>query len=77
MEKYAKRERVPVNTSMRPLWLSWMLLFSLIAGIFAGWLSWAAGQNPFAAALTGGGTFGGSMLLLLAIFHFIAAERQG
>jgi hypothetical protein len=65
-----------VDRSTRALWLALMILFSLIVGAAAGLLVWAGGDNPFVAVLTGGGAFGATLLLLLAIFHFATTDSK-
>ncbi|MFI5960197.1 hypothetical protein [Cryptosporangium sp. NPDC051539] len=56
----------------RPLWAAVMLLAGSLAGAAAGWLSWLASDNVPTALLAGGGTFAGAVLLLLALFNFVA-----
>ena len=59
-----------MNAATRALWLALMILFALVAGLVAGLLSWAGGDNPFAAVQGGGAAFGGTVLVLFAIFNF-------
>jgi hypothetical protein len=59
-----------VNASTRALWLALMVFFALVVGLLAGLLAWAGGDNPFAAVGGGGTAFGGTVLVLFAIFYF-------
>ncbi|MEV6595559.1 hypothetical protein AB0M36_01690 [Actinoplanes sp. NPDC051346] len=63
-----------MNASTRALWLALMVFFGMVVAVLAGLLSWAGGDSPFAAVLTGGGAFGATVLLLLAIFYFATAS---
>ena len=62
-----------MNASTRALWLALIVFFGFVVAVLAGLLSWAGGDNPFTAVLTGGGAFGATVLLLLAIFYFATA----
>lgn len=62
-----------MNASTRALWLALMIFFALVVGAVAGLLAWAAGNNPFAAVLKGEGSFGATVLVLLAVFYFATA----
>ncbi|SCL26500.1 hypothetical protein GA0070616_3320 [Micromonospora nigra] len=62
-----------MNASTRPLWLAVMILVSLMAGVAAGVIAWIGNLTPQAAILVGGSTFGGSVLLLLAMAGFLTA----
>jgi hypothetical protein len=59
-----------VNASTRALWLALMVFFALVVGLVAGLMAWAGGDNPFAAMRGGGTAFGGTVLVLFAIFYF-------
>jgi len=59
-----------VNASTRALWLALMVFFALVVGLVAGLLAWAGGEHPFAAVRGGGTAFGGTVLVLFAIFYF-------
>ncbi|MEU8011806.1 hypothetical protein [Micromonospora parva] len=50
-----------------------MILVSLMVGIAAGVITWTGNRNPQASILVGGSTFGGSVLLLLAMAAFLTA----
>jgi hypothetical protein len=65
-----------MDAATRFLWFALMLLFSLLVGGVAGLLVWADSNALAAAFLTGGGTFGGTLLLLLAVFHFLNADKK-
>jgi hypothetical protein len=65
-----------VNASTRALWLALMIFFALAVGTAAGLLTWAGGDNAFVAVLTGGASFGGTLLLLIAVFHVATAGSQ-
>jgi uncharacterized membrane protein len=59
-----------VNDSTRAIWLALMMVFSFVIGGAAGLLSWAGGDDPAHAVVTGGASFGGTVLVLLALFYF-------
>lgn len=47
-----------------------MIFFvALVVGLVAGLLAWMSGDNPFAAVRSGGTAFGGTVLVLFAIWH--------
>jgi hypothetical protein len=48
----------------------------LIVGAAAGLLVWAGGDNPSVAVLKGGGAFGATLLVLLAVFHFATTDAK-
>jgi len=58
------------DASTRALWLALIVFFSFVVGVLAGLLAWAGGDNPFAAVRGGGMAFGGTVLVLFAIFYF-------
>jgi hypothetical protein len=47
-----------------------MTLASLVVGLVTALLGRAVGQDPYPAALTGGGAFGATLLLLIAVFRY-------
>ncbi|MEV6602465.1 hypothetical protein AB0M36_37290 [Actinoplanes sp. NPDC051346] len=63
-----------MNASTRPIWLALMIFFSLVVGAAAGILTRAGGDGLPVAVLTGGASFGGTLLLLMAVFQFTAAD---
>ena len=65
-----------MNSATRALWLALMIFFSLIVGLVSGLLAWAAGGDPFSAVLKGGAACGGTLLLLLAVFHFATSGMK-
>jgi hypothetical protein len=65
-----------VNDSTRALWLALMIFFSLAVGVAAGILTRVGGDDLPVAALTGGASFGGTLLLLMAVFHFATADSK-
>jgi hypothetical protein len=66
---------IPVNTTIRMLWLALMLLFGLVVGVAAGILDWAGGTNPYLAVEHAAASFAGVLALLLAVFYFVAHEK--
>ena len=66
-----------VRDPSRPLWLALMIFFSLVVGAAVGLIASAGGDNPFAAALKGGGSVGATLVVLMAVYHFATAESTG
>ncbi len=62
-----------MNASTRALWLAVIILVSLMIGVTAGVVTWISNRNPYAGILAGGGSFGGTVLLLLAMAAFLTA----
>lgn len=58
----------------RDVWIAIILLTSCIVGSIAALLAYAGGSKVPTAILTGGGAFGGTVLLLIAIAHYIGGE---
>jgi hypothetical protein len=75
MERSATEKGSPMDAATRALWLALMIFFSLAVGVAAGVLA-ANGNTLPVAVLTGGGSFGGTLLLLLAVFHFATADSR-
>ena len=63
-------------TNSRQVWIALMVLTAAVVGIVAGFLAHASGINPPAAVLAGGGAFGTSILILLAIAHYLGGEHR-
>jgi hypothetical protein len=55
----------------RALWLAIMLLAASILGTSGGLLSWLGGMNTPNAILAGAGAFAGTLLLGIAVAHFM------
>jgi hypothetical protein len=53
--------------------LAVIILGSLMVGVAAGMITWIGSHNPYAAILVGGSTFGGSVMLLLAMAAYLTA----
>lgn len=64
-----ERARIP-----RWMWILLMLLVALNIGGIGAFLAHAGGANGPSAILTGGGSFAGTVLLLLAIAHYVSAD---
>jgi hypothetical protein len=45
-----------------------------MVGVAAGVVTWISNHNPYAGILAGGGSFGGTVLLLLAMAAFMTAR---
>lgn len=61
---------------IRAVWLAIVLLFAVITATASGMLSWLGGMNPANALLAGAGAFAGTVILALAVIHFLTdAER--
>lgn len=52
------------------LWPALMIFFSLIVGAVGGLLAWAGGENPYDSVQASATYFGGTLLLLSAVFYF-------
>ncbi|MFI5837712.1 hypothetical protein ACIA5A_28945 [Micromonospora sp. NPDC051300] len=61
--------------STRPLWAALIVLTAVLVGAAAAMLSIAGGVPIPLAVIAGGGAFGGTVALLLAIAHFLADGR--
>jgi hypothetical protein len=59
----------------RVLWLALSVLFALFLGASGGVLSWLGGMNPPNAVLAGAGAFAGTLALVLAVIHYLAAPE--
>jgi uncharacterized membrane protein len=62
-----------MNTSTRALWLAVIIIVSLLVGVAAGVVTWISNRNPYTGILAGGGSFGGTALLLLAMAAFLTS----
>ncbi len=58
------------NSNARGLWLAITVLSAVLIGTAGGLLAWIGGLNPPTAILTGGGTFAGTVLLVLTMLRF-------
>jgi hypothetical protein len=56
----------------RALWLAITMLAAALLGASAGLLSWLGGMNPPNSILAAAGAFAGTMLLILAVVHFLS-----
>jgi hypothetical protein len=59
-----------LGESLRPIWIALILIVAVIVGTSAGLLAFASGAHVAVAVLTGGGTFAGTVMLLLALLKF-------
>jgi hypothetical protein len=64
------------NPTVRGLWLAISVLTAVLVGFAGGLLAWASGLNPPAAVLSGGGSFAGTVLLLLTVLRFAASPQE-
>lgn len=60
----------PPTPAPRSVWIAVILLAAVHVGAGAGLLAYVGGANVSTAVLTGGGAFGGTVLLLLALLTF-------
>ena len=65
------------NSTVRGLWLAITVLTAALIGVAAGVLAWVGGLNPPTAILSGGATFGGTVLLVLTVLRFAASGTAG
>lgn len=59
------------DPNMRSLWLAVVALAAVFVAVAAGLLSLANGAAPPGAALTGGGAFAATLLLVMAVIRFV------
>jgi hypothetical protein len=59
------------DADRRGLQVAVVLLAAFVLGLCAGVLSWLGGTSVPAAVLVGCGSFGGIVILILAILHFM------
>ncbi|MFF0371276.1 MULTISPECIES: hypothetical protein [Micromonospora] len=59
----------------RPLWTALIVLTAALVATAAGLLSVAGGVPVPLAIIAGGGAFGGTVALLLAVAHFLTSDR--
>lgn len=64
------------NATVRGLWLAISTLTAALVGAAGGLLAWVGGLNPPTAILTGGASFGGTVLLVLAAVRFAAGRED-
>ncbi len=64
------------QTPPRWMWVLLMLLFSALVGTVGGLLAYASDKSIPGAILYGGGTFGGCLLLLIAVAHYAGGDRS-
>jgi hypothetical protein len=64
-----------MNSAIRALWFALMILASVVIGSAAGLLAWVDGDTVATAILKGGGSTGGSLALMLALFHFLESGK--
>lgn len=55
----------------RVLWLAIIVFVAMMVGAAGGMLSWLGGANVPNAVLAGAGSFGATVLLMLAIAYFL------
>ena len=65
-----------MDFAIRALWLAVMIQTSSVVGTVAGLLAQSSGDPIATAILKGGGAAGGTLVLLLAIFHFVTFGRK-
>ena len=62
--------------NIRAAWLAIIMLTAAMLGGICGWLSWLGGMNPPNAILSGAGAFGGTVMLIISLFHFITGSKS-
>ncbi|WP_433306436.1 hypothetical protein ACQP2F_20790 [Actinoplanes sp. CA-030573] len=72
----ADRASQQAASSVRSIWVAVMVLAATIIACAAGFLAYLSGANPPASILAGGGAFGSSTLLFLAIAHYTDGGRR-
>jgi len=60
----------PPGGSLRSIWIALILIAAVIVGAGAGLLVYATGAEVATAVLSGGVTFAGTVMLLLALAKF-------
>lgn len=59
------------DASIRALWLAVIVVLSLLVGVATGVVTWINNRNPYTGILAAGGSFGGTVLLLIAMLAFL------
>ena len=67
--------RVPAGAP-RAVWTAVICLAATIVAAAAGLLSYAGGAKPPVAVLTAGGAFAGTVLLFMAVVHFLSGDAR-
>ena len=62
-----------MNRDQRPLWIAVTLIASVGIGAVSAWLAFTSGHDPAKSALSGGGAFGGAVIVILALLDFAAS----
>ncbi len=57
--------------ALRAVWAAIFVLMAALVAAVAGFLAWAGGAEPPHALLTAGGAFGATILLLIALAHYL------
>jgi hypothetical protein len=63
-----------MKTSIRSLWLAYVMLLAAVVGAAGGLLSWASGDNPARAVITGGATFTATVTVALLILSLVSTS---
>lgn len=66
----------PLSRTPRSVWIALILIAAALIGGGAGLLAWAGGANVPMAILTGGGAFGGAIVLLLTLCRYGAGDDR-
>jgi predicted branched-subunit amino acid permease len=56
--------------SVRAIWIALIMIIAVMVGVAAGLLASASGASVATAVLTSGGTFAGTVMLLMALLNF-------
>jgi hypothetical protein len=62
--------------STKPIWMAIIVIAAALIGVAGGMLSWLADSSVPSAFLTGGASFGGAVLLMLAVVYFLDDTRR-
>lgn len=65
----------PTPPPSRSIWMALVLIGAVIVGASSGLLAYAGGNNVPMAVLAGGGAFGATVLLLLALLNYASGKH--
>jgi hypothetical protein len=66
----------PPGDRLIAVWLVLGIIFALLVGIAGGVLGWLGGERTPIAVLTGGGAFGATVLLVIAIIRLLQQRTE-
>jgi hypothetical protein len=64
------------SITLRAIWLALIILTAGVTAVGAAILAWIGGTNPPLSVLTGGGTFGGTIVILLTMIRYAEGPQS-